>query len=43
MADDDTQGPFYWAFKPAFAFAKVKSQPKGPKVTSAFAQKQLSL
>jgi hypothetical protein len=34
-------GPFGWAFEPAFAFVKAKSQPKGPKATSAFIQKQL--
>jgi len=38
---DKIKGPFGWAFEPAFAFVKAKSQPKGPKATSAFAQKQL--
>ena len=37
----EPKGPFGWAFEPAFAFVKAKSQPKGPKATSAFAQKQL--
>jgi hypothetical protein len=37
----DTKGLFGWAFQPAFALAKVKSQPKGPKATCIFAQKQL--
>jgi len=36
-----SEGPFGWAFEPAFAFVKAKSQPKDPKATSAFAQKQL--
>ena len=35
--------PFGWAFQSAFVFAKAKSQPKGPKVTATFAQKQLLL
>jgi hypothetical protein len=32
---------FGWALQPAFAFAKVKSQPKGLNALGAFAQKQL--
>jgi hypothetical protein len=36
-----TQGEFGWVFQPAFAFAKAKSQPKGPKATATFAQSQL--
>jgi len=36
-----SKGPFGWTFEPAFAFVKAKSQPKGPKATSAFPQKQL--
>jgi hypothetical protein len=35
-------GPlFCWDFEPAFAFVKTESQSKGPKATTAFAQKQL--
>jgi hypothetical protein len=36
-----TSDPPGRAFEPVFVFVKVKSQPKGPKATSAFAQKQL--
>jgi hypothetical protein len=38
----DSKGAFGWAFAPAFAFAKAKSQPKGLNTPSAFAQKLLS-
>jgi hypothetical protein len=34
---------FGWAFQPTFAFAKAKSQLKGSKATTVFAQKQLFL
>jgi hypothetical protein len=35
------KGVFGWAFQPAFAFAKAKSQPKGSKATATFAKSQL--
>jgi hypothetical protein len=37
------KAPFGWAFQPAFAFPKAKSQPKGSKATAALGQKLLLL
>jgi hypothetical protein len=34
---------FGWAFQPTFAFTKAKSQLKGSKAATAFAQKQFLL